>query len=97
MPDPTRSRVQRIGEAVGLAEAFMRGGVANFLGTYWPVGDAAAKLFAETFYKRLMAARPLGEAIQEGRTAVRNTGSKDWADYVFYGNPDFVLKESGQS
>jgi CHAT domain-containing protein len=88
-----QKRVERMGESVGFAEAFMRGGVANFLGTYWPVGDLAAKVFAETFYSGLTKGLPLGEAIQTGRIAVKETGSKDWADYVFYGNPDFVLKE----
>jgi CHAT domain-containing protein len=70
----------------------MRGGVANFLATYWPVGDRAAKIFAETLYVRLMKGTPIGEAVQEGRAAVKETGSKDWADYIFYGDPEFVLK-----
>ena len=29
-----------------LAEAFLRGGVANYIGTYWPLGDASAAEFA---------------------------------------------------
>jgi CHAT domain-containing protein len=43
-PAPTMR--QRIDANVGLAEAFLRGGVANYVGTYWPVGDDPAKLFA---------------------------------------------------
>src|SRR5690606_25237071 len=77
---------------VGFAEAFMRGGVANFLGTYWPVGDTPATVFADEFYRRLMAGAPVREAIQRGRQAVRETGSKDWADYLFFGDPEFVVK-----
>jgi len=80
--------------SVGVAESLMRGGVANFLGTYWPVGDAAAEQFANAFYRGLLAGQAIGQAVQAGRIAVRKTGSKDWADYVFYGNPDFVLKEA---
>ena len=79
-------------DSVGLAEAFMRGGVANFLGTYWPVGDAAAEAFARTFYTAILAGQPLGEALTRGRAAVRQKRSPDWADYIFYGDADFVLK-----
>ena len=77
--------------AVGLAEAFMRGGVANYVGTYWPVGDAAAKKFAERFYAALLAGQTIGTAVQDGRAALFPR-HRDWANYVFYGNPDFVLK-----
>ncbi len=90
-----RSRVAEMVKGVSFAEAFMRGGVANLLATYWPVGDRAAKVFAETFYVRIMKNATAGEAIQAGRAAVRKTGSKDWADYIFYGEPEFVLKTTG--
>jgi CHAT domain-containing protein len=78
---------------VGLAEAFMRGGVANFLGTYWPVDDFAAETFAGRLYAELLAGRTIGEAIQKGRAAIRPR-SRDWADYVFYGDSEFVLKRA---
>jgi hypothetical protein len=32
-------------------------------------------------------------AIQTARRAVRENNSRDWADYIFYGSHDFVLKE----
>jgi CHAT domain-containing protein len=90
-PPPTQDAIAR---SVSVAEALMRGGVANFLGTYWEVGDAAAEQFADAFYQHLLRGQTIGEAIQEGRKVVRKIPSKDWADYVFYGNPDFVLKEA---
>jgi CHAT domain-containing protein/pimeloyl-ACP methyl ester carboxylesterase len=90
---PGKSRTDEMVNNVGLAEAFMRGGVANFLGTYWPVGDAAAESFARTFYTDILAGRTLGEAIVHGRSVVRAKRSPDWADYIFYGNADFVLKD----
>ena len=71
----------------------MRGGVANFMGTYWPVGDEAADAFADAFYSNVLTGKSIGEALQAGRGAVREIPSKDWANYIFYGNPDFVLKE----
>jgi CHAT domain-containing protein len=89
-----RTRTQEMINNVGLAEAFMRGGVANFLGTYWPVGDAAAESFARTFYTDVLAGKTLGEALVHGRSVVRGQRSPDWADYIFYGNADFVLKDA---
>jgi hypothetical protein len=80
-------------DSVGLAEAFMRGGIANFLGTYWPVEDAAADIFAEAFYTQILDGVRIGAAIQTARRAVRENNSRDWADYIFYGSHDFVLKE----
>jgi pimeloyl-ACP methyl ester carboxylesterase len=84
-------RVKHLRESVGLAEAFMRGGIANFLGTYWPVGDYAAKTFADSLYTELLAGETIGQAIQAGRKAIL-PNSKDWANYVFYGDANFVLK-----
>ncbi|MGB0909943.1 MAG: CHAT domain-containing protein [Nitrospirales bacterium] len=83
---------ERNNRNVGLAEAFMRGGAANYVGTYWPVGDDAAAAFAETFYKDLVLGESIGKALQNGRKAVRKLNSVDWADYIHYGSYDFVLK-----
>lgn len=88
---------KRIETNVGLAEAFLRGGVANYVGTYWPVGDAPAKTFAEHFYMRLLEGRPIGDALLEARGEVAALKSVDWADYIHYGNPRFVLKGAKRS
>jgi pimeloyl-ACP methyl ester carboxylesterase len=81
------------GDNVSVANAFIRGGVANFLGTYWPVGDAAALKFSECFYPLLLEGKPIGKAVLAARQAVQQARSVDWADYLLYGNPDFVLKQ----
>lgn len=89
--DPAdRSEIVRRG--IGFAEALLRGGIANFIGTYWPVGDAPAEQFAVSFYRLLLEGASLDDALRKGRDAVVEGGSRDWADYVFYGNPDFLLK-----
>lgn len=90
--DPNLAIERRMRGTTSFAEAFMRGGVANYLGTYWPVGDATAGRFAEELYSRLVAGERIGAAIQAGRAAVHGLRSVDWADYVFYGDPEFVLK-----
>jgi pimeloyl-ACP methyl ester carboxylesterase len=80
-------------ESAGVAEALMRGGIANFMSTYWPVGDDAAKTFSVTFYQQVLTGVPIGAALLEGRKEVFKLGDRDWADYLLYGNFDFVLKD----
>lgn len=82
----------RIETSAGLAEAFLRGGVANYVGTYWPVGDDPALAFAESFYTSLLEGTPIGDALLQARKQVAALESVDWADYIHYGNPRFVLK-----
>jgi len=84
---------RRLRESHGLAEVFLRGGVANYIGTYWPVGDSAALAFAESFYPALLRNASIGAAVVEARSAIRAKRSPDWADYVHYGDPEFRLKE----
>jgi CHAT domain-containing protein/pimeloyl-ACP methyl ester carboxylesterase len=91
--DTHLSTEHRVRRGASFAEAFLRGGIANYLGTYWPVGDAAALVFAETFYHRLLAGDALGDAVMAGRKSVHKLGSVDWADYILYGDPTFVLKK----
>jgi len=88
---PMRSRVER---SVGMAEAFLRGGVANYVGTYWPVGDEAASVFANAFYTGLLQGATIGDALLAGRRKVAAIQSIDWADYVHYGDYEFALKEN---
>ena len=78
----TRDLQGRISRSVGLAEAFLRGGVADYLGTYWPVGDAAAEKFARVFYTALLGGECLGRAVQWARKEVNAISSADWADYL---------------
>ena len=83
---------KRVERTVSLAEAFLRGGIANYLGTYWPVGDEAAEKFASSFYTELLQGQSIGQALQKGRNAVQDLQSVDWADYIHYGNPYFTVK-----
>ncbi|MCZ6469143.1 MAG: CHAT domain-containing protein, partial [Candidatus Dadabacteria bacterium] len=92
LKNPKLNVNKRIERNVGLAEAFLRGGVANYIGTYWPVGDEAAKRFAESFYMSLLSGDPIGKAVAKGRSDLLEMGSVDWADYVHYGSYNFVLK-----
>jgi len=84
------ARVPARGRASSVAEAFLAGGVANFIGTHWPVGDAAAGSFSTGLYTRLLGGADLGTAIVGARRALSELGLADWADYVHYGNPAFM-------
>lgn len=83
---------KRLAQNVGLAEAFLRGGVPNYVGTYWPVADSAAETFASEFYSCLLGGRALGEALGRARRAIYGLNQLDWANYVLYGASDFALK-----
>lgn len=84
---------RQLEKTTGMAEAFLRGGVANYIGTYWSVGDAAAVTFATTFYPALLRGETVGAALLGARRAVKEKdGTADWADYLHYGNQNFVLK-----
>jgi CHAT domain-containing protein len=72
-----------------VAEAFLAGGVANFLGTHWPVGDQAALAFSSVFYRELTGGAEIGRCMLAARQRVLALDSIDWADYVLYGTPDF--------
>lgn len=80
---------EAVEEQGSLAEALLRSGVGNFLGTYWPVGDRAATDFAACFYAKLAEGADLNDAVTAARRALHNNNLPDWANYVFYGDPDF--------
>ena len=85
---------RQLDRSVGFAEAFLRGGVANFIGTWWPVSDAGASAFATPFYRELARGTSIGVALNAARSAVRELPSADWANYLHYGSFDFALKSS---
>lgn len=51
---PDRSGERNVNLAPSFAEAFFARGVANFVCTAWPIGDVAARVFAQTLYAGLL-------------------------------------------
>jgi len=90
-----QARLFGLRRSSSLAEAILDGGVANFVGTHWPVGDESALAFSKSFYSGLLGGARLGETMLEARRKVLAAGSIDWADYVHYGNPGFRLGHEG--
>ncbi len=87
-----KNTARRLETNVGLAEAFLRAGIGNYIGTYWPVGDDAAYAFGAAFYEAVARGAPLGDALGAGRSQVLDLRSVDWADYIHYGSPNFQVK-----
>jgi pimeloyl-ACP methyl ester carboxylesterase len=83
------------------AEAFFKKGVANFICTAWPVGDAPSRDFALKLYAELLGDNPEGiasniyTALREARRQIVST--KTWAAYQHYGNPYFRLFRSREN
>ena len=88
----TVNPLRQLDRSVGFAEAFLRGGVANFIGTWWPVSDDAASTFAGALYRDLAKGESIGDSLGVARAAVRGLPSADWANYLHYGSYDFTLK-----
>jgi len=79
---------------VSLAERFLLSGIANFVGTYWPVSDNAASRFANAFYGGLLAGKPLSLAMREARQAAKSVNPRDWANYLHFGDPLYVMRQA---
>ena len=81
--------------AAGLAREFMSIGVRALVAAAWPIDDNAARVFAETFYRELIAGRPLGDTVTRARNMCAEVGGRQtWAAYQCYGDPGFVLRGS---
>lgn len=68
----------------GLAQAFFERGVQNYIGTGWPVEDAAALEFAKIFYREALSGNDLGSSLSKAREAIL-TGGSTWGAYQHYG------------
>ena len=90
----TRRRVPYHRLAASLARQLIDMGVRAVVVAGWAVDDAAAKLFAETFYQGLLQQRlPFGMAVAEARRAVlkAHPGTNTWGAYQAYGDPGFLI------
>lgn len=75
------------------ADEYLKRGAGAFIGSLWEVVDQTAPEFSINFYKSLKAGKTLGEAMRDGREAIK---TKDEGDptrfaYTLYGNPQAKL------
>jgi hypothetical protein len=78
--------------AKAFAEAVLLGGVDAYLGTFWPVADEAAGVFAASTYLELAKGAELHRAVTTARNQLEKAGQPDWANYLLFGTGAFKLK-----
>lgn len=82
--------------AASVARELMRIGVRAVVAAGWAIDDAAAVLFAGTFYDELLDGRFFGVAVQLARQRVHKefAGLHTWAAFQCYGDPGYRLRSS---
>lgn len=76
----------------GFAEAFLRGGVAAFIGCNWAVRDDVASRFVTELYRALFDdGLPLAEATRLARAACRDAGDLSAYAFAVFADPRAVL------
>jgi hypothetical protein len=80
--------------ASNVAEQLIKIGVMCVIAAGWAVGDAAAKIFAKTFYDAVLRPSRFIDAVAEARKAAYEYDKSDntWAAYQCYGDPDWVFR-----
>ncbi|MCU7937209.1 MAG: CHAT domain-containing protein [Candidatus Thiodiazotropha sp. (ex Dulcina madagascariensis)] len=81
--------------AANLGTAFIRSGAKCVVAAGWAVDDAAAVLFAEIFYEKMLAGISFGKAVTRAREAVfdKYSGTNTWGAYQCYGDYAYTLKQ----
>jgi len=74
----------------GLVQAFLRGGIQCYIGSFTKVLDDRATEFAYRFYTGLLEGGTVGEAMRQARCDTLEA-DLTWASYVLYGDPSFTL------
>jgi CHAT domain-containing protein len=81
----------------GVAEALLRAGLINYIGTFWQISDAPGAFFAGKFYENLLKEKYIGESLMEARRGIiQKYGYQElvWGSYMLYGNAAFRFKMS---
>jgi len=104
---PDRADKRNAAMAPSFAEAFFARGVANFVCTAWPVGDAAALAFARRVYRGALGLRgdnavpePFHKAMAAARQEIAQmdiSGLQTWGAYQHYGDPNFRFIPRGET
>ena len=90
---------QPVAFAAGVAESLIKIGVRCVVAAGWAVDDRPAEVFAQAFYRTLLAGQPFVEAVAEARLAAWQAAprSKTWAAYQCYGDPNWVFVAGGRA
>jgi CHAT domain-containing protein len=97
-PEPVRTNGVEFNRlAASVSRELIAMGVRAVVAAGWAVEDAAAKLFAETFYRRMLGGDAFGDALKAARedTHDKFSESNTWGAYQAYGDPDYRLDPAG--
>jgi CHAT domain-containing protein/pimeloyl-ACP methyl ester carboxylesterase len=85
--------------ASNLAHQFIRNGAKVVVAAGWAVDDEAAKTFATEFYSSMLAGFTFSEAVKAARKATYDLhrGCNTWGAYQCYGDPDYILTDTGRT
>jgi len=86
------SKYDRAQFASGVAEALIKAGVRCVVAAGWAIDDDAARVFATTFYTKLLDGSRFIDAVHAARSAARELGGNTWAAYQCYGDPDWQYR-----
>lgn len=80
--------------AASVAEELIKMGVKAVIAAGWAVDDAAAEIFASSFYEQMLDGKAFGEAVFKARLKTFNVipNTNTWGAYQCYGSPDFKLR-----
>jgi tetratricopeptide (TPR) repeat protein len=96
--DDNSEQFDRAKFAAGVAESLIKIGVRCVIAAGWAVGDDQAKVFATTFYDRLLNGSRFIDAVADARQAAFLLGGNTWAAYQCYGDPDWTFRwETGDA
>ena len=99
-PDPSHApRVLPGGHpkfAANVAQKLINIGVRCVIAAGWAVDDAAARVFARTFYQAMTQGRRFIDAVAQARlvTYEQFPRSNTWAAYQCYGDPDWTYHDA---
>jgi tetratricopeptide (TPR) repeat protein len=84
--------------AMGVADSLIGIGVRCVIAAGWAVDDVPAKVFAEVFYREILARRRFIDAVATAREAAWNEDrrSNTWAAYQAYGDPNWMYRRGPQ-
>jgi tetratricopeptide (TPR) repeat protein len=79
--------------AANLAAQFIYSGVKAVVAAGWPVDDAAATTFCDTFYTSMLSGEDFGNAVKRARESTyrEHRRTNTWGAYQCYGDPGFRL------
>ncbi len=92
-------RAPGLGADGDLVSAFLAAGARAVIATLWPVLDEPSSELARAFYRELLEAEPLGEALRRARAAARRAHPRHsaWAAPRLHGHPGTVVLPPGPS